>query len=83
MRHASTAMVYGVYGQHTPKSLARLAAVPPVYQTLVQTTDSAEITDSADVGFFEVSEFRRKDSNLDKRIQKPHGRRGDPATCIE
>jgi integrase len=81
MRHTSTAMVYRVYGQHTPESLARLAsggkesvalaAVPPVYQTQRTPEDSADSLDSGEAYFSEGAGFRRRDSNPDKRIQNP------------
>lgn len=70
MRHASTAMVYKAYGQHTSEPLARLA-VPPAYQRQPTETDPVDSVDAGDLGKTEVEGFRRIDSNYRKRNQNP------------
>jgi integrase len=77
MGHASTAMVFKVYGQETPESLAQKVAspgvpiVPLVYQTEPEPVDSADPLDASNPVFAAVSSGPTGTRTLDLRIKSP------------
>jgi hypothetical protein len=77
MGHASTAMVFKVYGKETPKSLAQKVAsasvpiVPLVYQTEGKAVDTADPLDASNPTFTAVFGGPTGTRTLDLRIKSP------------